>query len=100
MRDSSSDESSSDGEEEEVDSDKGHEEKQEKTGICKPGLSVFHSGSGDYIRAVRGTGSFSTKKHERCRIRELKKASSNSLSIKTIFAAQQLRTSPKKKPCK
>ena len=88
VRDSSSDESSSDGEEEEVDNDKGHEERQEEAGTCKPGLSVFHSGSGDYLRAMRGTGSLSTKKRKRRQIRELEKAASNSQSIKTMFAAQ------------
>ena len=97
VRDSSSDESSSDGEEEEVDSDKGHEERQEETGICKPGLSVFHPGSGDYLRAVRRSGSLSTGKRERRQIRELEKAALNSLSIKTMFAAQQLYT-PQKNP--
>ena len=95
VRDSSSDESSSDGEEEEVDSDKGHEERQEETGICKPGLSVFHSGSGDYLCTMRGTGSLSTEERKRRRIRELEKAASNSQSIKTMFAVQQLRTSHK-----
>ena len=87
MRESSSDESSSNGEKEEVDSDKGHEERQEETGICKPGLSVFHPGSGDYLCAVRGSDSFSTKKRKRRRIHELEMAASNSLSIKTMFAA-------------
>ena len=83
----SSDESSSDGEEEEVDSDKGHEERQEETGTYKPGLSVFHSGSGDYLRAMRGTGSLSAEKRKRRRIRELEKVALNSQSIKTMFVA-------------
>lgn len=30
---------------------------KEETGTSKPGLSVFYSGSGDYLHAVRGTGS-------------------------------------------
>ena len=66
MRDSSFDKSSSNGEEKEVDSDKGHEERQEKTGICKPGLSVFHPRSGDYLCVVRESGFLSTGKRERC----------------------------------
>ena len=78
VRDSSFDESGSNGAEEEVDSDKGHEERQEETGTCKPGLSIFQSGSGDYLRAVSGAGSLSTQKRERRRIRELEKAASNS----------------------
>ena len=61
MRDTSSDESSSDGKEEEEDDDEGFEERQAKTGIDNPGLSVFH---GDYLRAMRGTGSLSTEKRE------------------------------------
>ena len=77
VRDSSSDKSSSDGEEEELDGENGCEERQEETGTSKPGLSVFHLGSGDYLRAVRGTGSFSTEKRERRRIRELEKAASS-----------------------
>lgn len=68
-------------------------DRQEETGTCKPGLSVFHSGSGDYLRAIRGTGSLSTEKCERRRTRELEKAASNSLSIKTMFRTQQLRIS-------
>ena len=68
MRDSSSDESSSDGEEEEADGDEGGKERQEETGTSKPGLSIFHSRSGDYLRTVRGTGSPSTEKRERRRI--------------------------------
>lgn len=93
MRDSSSDESSSDGEEEEADGDEGGKERQEETGTSKPGLSIFHSGSGDYLRAVRGTGSPSTEKRERRWIRKLEKAASNTQSVKTMFAAQLLRTS-------
>lgn len=84
-RDSSSDESSLDGEEEEVNDDHADEEIQEETGTSKPELFVFHSGSGDYLRAIRGTGSLSTEKHERGRIRELEKAASNSLYIKTMY---------------
>lgn len=64
VRDSSSDESSSDGEEKEVDGQNRCEESQEETDTYKPGLSVFNSGSGDYLCAVRGTGSLSTKKRE------------------------------------
>ena len=71
MRDTSSDESSSDGKEEEEDDDEGFEERQAKTGTDNPGLSVFQR---DYLRAVRGTGSLSTEKRERRRIRELEKA--------------------------
>ena len=48
---------------------------------------LFHSGSEDYLHAVRGTDSLSTEK------RELEKAASNSQFIKTMFATQQLRTS-------
>ena len=70
MRDTSSDESRSDGKEED-DDDEGFEERQAKQGTDNPGLSVFH---GDYLRAVRGTGSLSTEKRERRRIRELEKA--------------------------
>lgn len=64
--------------------------------LHKPGLSVFHSRSGDYLRAVRGTGYLSTEKRERRRIRELETAASNSLSIKTMFKTQLLRTSQDK----
>ena len=46
---------------------------------------------------MRGTCSLSIEKRERRRIRELEKAASNSLSIKTMFAAQQLRI-PQKTP--
>ena len=95
MRYSSFDESSSNGEEGEGDSDKGNEERQEETGICKPRLSVFHPGSGDYLCAVRGTDSLLTEKREQRQIRELERATSNSLSIKIIFTVQQLRTSHK-----
>ena len=98
MRNSSSDESSSDGEEEKENNDHAYEGKHEETDISRPGLSVFHSGSGDYLRAVRGTGSLSTEKRERHRIRELEKAASNSLSIKTMFKTQQLCTSQDKSP--
>ncbi len=93
VRDTSSDESSSDGEEKEEDDNEGYEERQAETGTDNPGLSVFHSGWGDYLRAVRGTDSLSTEKRERHRIRELEKAASNSQFIKTMFATQQLRTS-------
>ena len=44
---------------------------------------------------MRGTGSLSTEKRKRCRIRELEKAASNSQAIKTMFAPQQLRISQK-----
>ncbi len=97
MRDTSSDESSSDGgsdgEEKEEDDNEGCEERQAETGTDNPGLSVFHSGSGDYLRAVRGTDSLSTEKLEQRRIRELEKAALNGQSIRTMFATQQLRTS-------
>ncbi len=88
VRDTSSDESSSDGEEEEEEEDEGCEERQAETSTDNSGLSVFHSGSGDYLRVVRGTGS-----RERRRIRELEKAASNSQFIKTMFATQNFRTS-------
>ena len=58
----------------------------------KPRLSVFHSESGDYPRAVRGTNSLSTENRERRRICELEMAASSSQSIKTIIATQQLCT--------
>ena len=92
VRDSSSDESSSDKEEEKIDVNNRCEEKHEETGITKPALSVFHSGLGDYLCTVRETGSLLTKKCERHRIRELEKAASNSQSIKTMFATEQLCT--------
>lgn len=57
-------------------------------GTCKPRLSVFHSGLRDYLCAVRRTGSLLTKQREHRQIRELEKAASNNLFIKTIFAAQ------------
>lgn len=41
MRDFRSDESSSDGEEEEVNSNQAHDERHEEPGTSKPGLSVF-----------------------------------------------------------
>ena len=44
---------------------------------------------------MRGTGSLSTEKGERRRIHELEKAASNSQSIKTMFATQQLCISQK-----
>lgn len=65
MRNSSSDESSSDEEEEKVDGDEGGEERKEETGTFKkPGLLIFHLGSGDCLCAVRGIGSLPTKKRE------------------------------------
>ena len=93
VRDTSSDESSSDGGDEEDNDDKGYGERQAETGIDNLGLSVFQSGSEDYLCAVRRTGSLSIEKHERRRIRELEKAAPNSQSIKTIFANHQLRIS-------
>ncbi len=65
---------------------------QAETGKDNHGLSVFQSGSG-CLRAVRGTGSLSTEKRERRRIRELEKAASNSQSIENMFETKQLRTS-------
>lgn len=44
---------------------------------------------------MRGTVSKSSKKRKRRRIRELEKAASHNHSIKTMFAAQKLRTSPR-----
>lgn len=85
IRDSISDESSSDGKEEEVNNT--HKRKYKETGICEPGLSVFYSGLGDYLCTVRETSSFLTKKRER---RELEKATSNSVSFKTIFKTERL----------
>lgn len=75
-------------EEDEKDDDKGCGERQAETGTDNPGSSVFHSGSRNYLRAARGTGSLSTKKCERRRIHELGKPASNSQSIKTMFATQ------------
>ena len=49
-------------------------------------------------RSERNRLSLSNEKRERYRIRELEKAASNSQSIKTMFAAQQLRTSEKTPP--
>ena len=51
----------------------------------------YLSRSGDYLRAVRGTGSLSTEKRERRRIPKLKKLALNSQSIKIMFATRQLR---------
>lgn len=54
MRYSSSDESNSNRKKEEVDYNKRHEQRQEKTGIlCKPGLSVFYPELGDYHYAMK-----------------------------------------------
>lgn len=98
VRNSSSDESSSDEEEEEKNNDHAYEGRHEETDTSRPGLSVFYSGSGDYLHAVRGTGSFSTEKRKRRQIREIEKAASNSLSIKTMFKTQQVCTSQNKSP--
>lgn len=66
MRDTSSDESSSDGGEEgDDDDDEGCGERQAEIGTDNPGLFVFHTGSVNYLRAVRGTGSLSTGKPKR-----------------------------------
>lgn len=98
MRNSSFDNSSSNEEEEKVDSDKGHEEKQGETGIYKLGLSVFYPKSRDYLYAVRKSGFLLTRKRKQCQIRELKKATLNSLFIKIMFTAQQLCISQKTFP--
>lgn len=96
MRDFSFDKSSSNRIEEEIDNNKRYEKRQEKTGIYKPKLSVFHLGSRDYLCIVREYDSLSTGKHKQRQIHELEKVVSNSLSIKIIFAAQQLCILPKK----
>ncbi len=62
VRDTSPDESGSDGEKKEEDDNEGCEEIQAETGSDNPGLSVFHSGSGDYLHTVRGTDSLSAEK--------------------------------------
>lgn len=69
------------------------EGKEVQEGTHKLILPVFKSGDGDYLRAVRGTGSLSTTKRERRRIREREKTSSESLPIMTMFARQQARGS-------
>ncbi len=65
VRDTSSDESGSDREEKEKDDNEGCEEKKAETGKYNPGLLVFHSGLGDYLRTVKETNPFLTKKRER-----------------------------------
>lgn len=87
MRYSSFDKCSSDGEEKKGNNNKRYEEKQEEIGICKLEWPIFHLESGDYLRELRRTGFFSAKKRKRRQIRELEKAASNNLSIKTIFVA-------------
>ena len=61
FRNSSFNNTSSNGEEEKVNSDKEYKEKQEKTGIYKPKLSIFQSELLNYLYTIRKASSFSSK---------------------------------------
>lgn len=97
-RDSSSDESGSDGKEEKIDAKRDVKKDERKQVPRSLDYLFFTQDRRDYLLAVRGTGSPSTEKRGRRRISELAKAASNNQSIKTIFAIQQLCTSQKTIP--
>ena len=94
--DFSSDDSSFEKElEEEEEDDENQRKEQDEKKQEDPPKSVFTPGigntpgAGNYLRGIRGTGSLSTEKRKRRKIRALAKAALGSHSIVTMFAAHQ-----------